>query len=124
MARRVGAEKAKPATGQVCDLCRERKGRNATVVHILSFSDYEALAGHLSAVFSETPYCREFFSILWTTAHSIYGQFAREKYMPLWLVYLEAHGVPIKNRAEAILSYRSTHGHGAAVRGLVEYVPF
>jgi len=93
-----------------CDLCRERKGHNATVVHILKFKDPDDLTEHLNRVFPNTPYCVEWFSNLWGTANRIYGHVAREKYMPLWLVYLEAHGVKVNNRGEAIMKHRTAIG--------------
>lgn len=105
MAREVGTERAKPAAVD-CDLCHERKGRNATAVHILKFADPDALAGHLKTVFPDTPYCVEYFLNLWGMAHRIYGNEARNKYAPLWLVYMEAHGVRVNNRADAIMKFR------------------
>lgn len=93
-----------------CDLCHERKGRNATVVHILKFRDPEILGSHLRDVFPDSKYCVEFFTTLWNTAHHIYGHVAREKQQALWLVYLEAHGVTVKNRGEAIFQHRGNGG--------------
>ena len=106
MARQRTSEAELPKVNN-CDLCHERKGRNATAVHILKFRDEDELARHLQAVFPETKYCVEFFTNFWITARRIYATVAKEKYVPLWLVYLEAHGVKIDNRAEAIIRYRS-----------------
>lgn len=106
MAREVGAEKAKPSLID-CDLCHERNGKNAAVVHILKFREQAELKAHLEQVFPKSSaYAVEWFSELWLMAHRIYGNEAREKYAPLWLVYLEAHGVKVGNRAEAIMKFR------------------
>lgn len=88
-----------------CDLCRERKGRNRAIVHILKHSDREQLRNHLLAVYGES-YAVNFYLTLWDLAQQIYGNFARQKQMPLWLAYLEAHGVKVNNRAEAIMKFR------------------
>jgi len=98
-------EKAKPGAND-CDICHGRKGKNREVYHILSFDDLDDLRGHLNSVFPETKYCVDFFTTMWVTAHQIYGGYAREKYLPLWLVYLEAHGVKVDNRGESIMKHR------------------
>jgi hypothetical protein len=95
----------KAAEKTECDLCREKKGRNATVVHILSHRDEESLRQHVVGVF-ESSYTQEFFLTLWKTAHRIYGNEARDKRAPLWLIYLEAHGVKVHRRGEAIMKHR------------------
>lgn len=104
MARKTTAKKTNAADD--CDLCHEKGGRNSTVVHILSFDDYEALIRHLNEVFPDTKYCVEFYANLWSVANEIYRQTARERYEPLWVVYLEAHGVKINNREAAIKKHR------------------
>lgn len=105
MAREVGTEKSKP-TALDCELCHEKKGRNHAAVHILKFGDRDELAHHLQAVFPNTKYAVEWWLQFWTTANQIYGYRAREKYVPLWLAYLEAHNVKVNNRAEAIMKFR------------------
>jgi hypothetical protein len=94
-----------------CDYCHGNKGRNLEVVHILKFPDLEALRSHLAAVFTDTKYCIEFYTNMWTIAHQIYGGRAKELYAPLWLVYLEAHGVKVIDRAEAIMKHRGHVSH-------------
>lgn len=106
MARGRDNEVRSYSGGEPCDLCHEKRGRNRIIVHILEFKDEESLSAHLNAVFTESKYCVEFYSTLWSTAHSVYGSVAREKYVPLWLVYLEEHGVKVKNRSEMIMRYR------------------
>ncbi len=92
-----------------CDICHGRKGRNREVYHVLSFDNLDELRSHLASVFPNTPYCVEFFTTLWVTAHQIYGHHAKDLQQPLWLVYLEAHGVEVKNRGEAIMKHRGSY---------------
>ncbi len=104
MARNIDTERLKAVVD--CDICHGRKSKNREVYHILSFNEIDDLRSHLTSVFPNTPYCVEFYTTLWVTAHQIYGQRARDLYAPLWLVYLEAHKVKVANRAEAIMKYR------------------
>lgn len=111
MAREVGSERSRPSA-ENCDYCRERKGRNHAAVHILKFRDREDLAHHLQAVFPNTKYAVDWWLQFWTTANQIYGGRAREKYVPLWLVYFEAHGIVVRNRAEVIMKFRGHQNSG------------
>lgn len=101
----LNANKAQTGAND-CDMCHGRKGKNREVYHVLSFDELDELRSHLASVFPNTPYCVEFYTTLWVTAHQIYGGHARDKYFPLWLVYLEAHGGKVDNRAEAIMKHR------------------
>jgi len=99
---------AEAQTFNGCDLCKgikTRQGRNAGIVHILKFTDPDELAAHLKASFS-TPYCVEFHTDFWFGVHQRYSHIARDKYAPLWLVYLEANGVTVHHRAESIMRHR------------------
>lgn len=102
-------EETKVADGIDCKVChgRGRHGKNSEVYHVLSFADLDELKRHLRSVFPKTPYCVEFYVQLWVTAHQIYGERARDLQQPLWLVYLEANGVTVKNRGESIMKYRT-----------------
>ena len=109
MARNIKTEREKPVATN-CDICRGVKNRNGSknrqVYQILSFEDLENLKGHLKSVFGTNHYCVDFFTQLWVTAHQIYGAHARDLQQPLWLVYLEAHGVTVKNRGDSIMKHR------------------
>jgi hypothetical protein len=95
-----------PQGGVDCDFCRERLGRNPQVRHVLEFRDVDELKRHLGGVFGNGSYVQGFLTQLWFTAHQIYGAWARGKYMPLWMVYFEEHGITVKNRGEEIMEYR------------------
>lgn len=116
MAREVGSERGKPSALD-CDLCRERKGRNHAAVHILKFRERDLLARHLQDVFPNTKYAVDWWLQFWTTANQIYGHVARDRQQPLWLVYLEAHKVNVKNRAEAIMRFRGQPAAGSGEAG-------
>ncbi len=105
MARDIETERLKALVD--CDICHGRKSKNREVYHVLSFEELDDLKSHLGSVFSNTHYCVEFYTTLWVTAHQIYGDRARELQQPLWLVYLEAHGVQVKSRGEAIMKHRA-----------------
>ncbi len=94
-----------PAAGATCADCRSKK-HNRQVYHILKFDDLDSLKEHLHGVFPGNDFCREFFVNLWLIAHQLYGHIAKDKYAPLWLIYLEAQGVKVTNRAEAIMGHR------------------
>jgi len=103
-----------PSRSNDCEICHgadngKNSVRNRQIYHILSFEDLDTLRDHLKSVFSDGHYCVEFFTTLWVTAHQLYGQRARDLSAPLWLVYLEAHGVEVKNRGEAIMKFRGRH---------------
>ena len=89
-----------------CDYCSGKNGRNKQIVHILSRPNREALVAHLSQQFQGKP-PQDFFLSLWDTAHMLYGTVAYERNQPLALVYLEAHGVNVKNKFDWITRHRS-----------------
>jgi hypothetical protein len=91
--------------GASCAACRSQS-RNRQVYHILSFTDLEILKDHLNAVFPDNNFCQEFFINMWLFAHQFYGDMSKSKFAPLWLVYLESHGVTVKKRGEIIMKYR------------------
>jgi hypothetical protein len=117
MARRVGAEKAK-AVASECDDCMQRHGRNAQIVHFLKFPSEEDLRFHLMNGMEGDKVRVDPHLKFYSFVVRYYGQFAREKYQPIWLTYLEGTGCTVKNRATAILNYRRTHGHAAMIREL------
>ncbi len=104
MARDIDTERFKALVD--CDICHGKRGHNREIYHVLSFAGLDQLRGHLNSVFPETKFCVEFYTNMWITAHQLYGHIAKDKYMPLWLVYLEAHGVEVKNRGESIMKHR------------------
>jgi len=89
-----------------CQDCHLKRGRNRQIVHYLRFYDEENLRRHLNGEFPEDKPWVDSRIRFWHFAQNYYGQAAREKYAPLWLVYLEAHGVMVHNRAEAIMKHR------------------
>jgi hypothetical protein len=101
-----------------CDFCSERKGRNAMIEHHLKFRDDEALRSHLFSLYGNARENKiesvlNFFSFV----HRFYGQEAYEKYAPLWMVYLEAHGIKVNDRGEIIMRYRGRNTRAAVSLG-------
>lgn len=96
---------AQPSGKTECELCRH-KSRNRQVLHVLKFTNLDELKSHLAGVFGQPSYGAEFFLTLWNSANQLYGHIAREKYVPLWVVYFEAHGMKIIDRAEVIMRHR------------------
>ena len=97
--------KALAAIVSKCDLCHDRKGRNATIVHHLKFTDEDNFIGHLKEHYSDE-YAIEWLGNWWRFVRRFYGQAAHEKYQPLWLVYLELTGARVLNRDKAIYAHR------------------
>jgi hypothetical protein len=87
-----------PQGGADCDFCKERRGRNLQIIHVLKFEDPDDLKRHLAGVFPAPAgtYTQGFLAQLWFTAHEFYGHIARDKQIPLWRAYLDAHGVKPK----------------------------
>jgi hypothetical protein len=87
-----------PQGGVDCDFCKERRGRNLQIIHVLKFEDPDDLKRHLAGVFPAPAgtYTQGFLAQLWFTAHEFYGHIARDKQIPLWRAYLDAHGVKPK----------------------------
>ncbi len=80
--------------------------RNGEVYRMLRCRDLDELKHYLVAIYPNTQYCVDYFVNFWVMAHQIYGNRAKDLQQPLWLVYLEAHGVEVKNRGEAIMKHR------------------
>ena len=109
MARRVGAAKEK-AVADECRDCMQGRGRIAQIVHMLKFRSEEDLRNHLRGVMDGDDVRMNPHLKFWSFVNRYYGQLAREKQAPLWLVYLEETGCTVKNRAQAIMNYRRDHG--------------
>lgn len=112
MAREVGQAKAE-AQASICDFCYQRKGRNWMIVHQLGFPTEEAFRRHLLGLYGQEGEKDGWIDsriTFYRFVHRYYGQAAHEKYFPLALVYLEAHGVRVKNRAEWIMKHRGKVG--------------
>lgn len=116
--RTRGAVQATSNAAVDCDLCHERKGRNATVIHILSFTELDILGAHLKSVFPKSDYTVGWFVTFWTMVHRIYGNEAKQKWVPLWLMYLEVHGVTVKNRSAAIMKHRGHENYSGDEQNL------
>ncbi len=74
---------------------------------MLRCRDLDELKHYLVPIYPNTQYCVDYFVNFWVMAHQIYGNRAKDLQRPLWLVYLEAHGVQVKNRGEAIMKHRA-----------------
>lgn len=79
---------------------------NREVYEILNQRDLHELRIYLERRYPNSAYCVQWFTDMWLMAHSIYSSRAKDLQQPLWLVYLEAHKVEVKNRGEAIMRHR------------------
>ena len=92
-----------------CDYCKQRKGRNAMIVHHLKFDHVEGLRHHLMSIFPDDTAWVKSIVDWYNFVHRYYGRAAWDKYQPIWLTYLEAHKVTVNNRSQAIMDYRKSH---------------
>lgn len=99
-------KKRRSAPPERCRDCRGLRGRNAQIRHILTHANRNALLGHLKHEFKAV-YLQDFFLSLWDGAHQLYSHIAAERVEPLWLTYLEQHGVAVKDRADVINRFRA-----------------
>lgn len=107
--------KALPAAATDCDRCMQKLGRNKQIVHFLSHEDEDDLKRHLQIVFAGDELRMKPHLQFYSFVQRMYGLEANRKYFPLWLVYLEATGTKVVNRADAIIKYRQKYSPRAAL---------
>lgn len=99
-------ERGKPLADSVKEL---EAMQTIQAVHHLSFDDCEELRRHLTSVMGGDQIRVEPHIKFWMFVHRYHGQTARDKFIPIALVWFEANGRTVHRRGDWVMNYRRKH---------------